>query len=76
MDLFELLVKNTSSFEEHLLELDSHKAWQLMTAMLLTIEAQELVDSSNSEKLLQQKTAVSINGYNNVLLICLQILGG
>ena len=76
MDLFELLVKNTSSFEEHLLELDSHKAWQLMTAMLLTIDAQELVDSSNSEKLLQQKTAVSINGYNNLLSICLQILGG
>ena len=60
MDLFELLVKNTSAFEDYLLSMESHKAWQLMTAMLLTTEAQELVDGSNSEKSLQQRIAVSV----------------
>ena len=60
MDLFELLVKNTSAFDDYLLPMESHKVWQLMTAMLLTTEAQELVDGSNSEKSLQQRIAVSV----------------
>ncbi|XP_078351498.1 polycystin family receptor for egg jelly-like isoform X1 [Oculina patagonica] len=59
-DLFELLERNSSSFEEYLNTLDTESAWQLMTAMLLTIEKQALANSSfpNSTVSSQQKIAL------------------
>ncbi|KAJ7330794.1 hypothetical protein OS493_021726 [Desmophyllum pertusum] len=59
-DNFDFLEKSPDSFEEYLNTVDTQKAWQLMTAMLLTIETQALGRSSfhNSTTWSQQKSAL------------------
>jgi len=62
-DLFKQLEKSPSLFEEHLNRVDTHRAWQQMTAMLLTIETQALLNHnfSNTTALIKQKSDVIIN---------------
>ncbi|PFX12506.1 location of vulva defective 1-like [Stylophora pistillata] len=60
-DLFELLGKSPTFFEQFIFEEDTHKAWQLMAAILLTLEKQELVATrgfSNSAAPSQMKSAL------------------
>ena len=65
-DLFELLQKSPAFFEEFIFKEGSHQAWQLMTAMLLTIETQGLATSNFSDSATpnQLKSAVSIKVLN------------
>ncbi|KAL9954036.1 hypothetical protein ACROYT_G041524 [Oculina patagonica] len=57
-DLFGLLGKSPGLFEEYLNTVDTQEAWQMMTAMLLTIETQALVKSNflNSTLSTEQKS--------------------
>lgn len=61
-DIFASLEKNATSFEKSLDNMVLQSAWQLMSAMLLTIESQEMINSSslNLTQLAKHKSIVSI----------------
>lgn len=72
-DLFELLGKSPIFFEQFIFQEGTLKAWQLMAAMLLTLEKQELVSKRSfysSAAPSQMKSAVSVEvlGYLDIEL--------
>ena len=71
-DFFELLEKSSAFFEDFIFEEGTQKAWQLMTAMLLTLEKQEFEtrNFSSSATPSQLKSAVSVKNLGLIRCLC------
>lgn len=71
-DFFELLENSSAFFEDFIFEEGTQKAWQLMTAMLLTLEKQEFEtrNFSGSATPSQLKSAVSVKNLGLIRCLC------
>lgn len=71
-DFFELLENSLAFFEDFIFEEGTQKAWQLMTAMLLTLEKQEFEtrNFSGSATPSQLKSAVSVKNLGLIRCLC------
>ena len=69
-DFFELLEKSSAFFEDFIFEEGTQKAWQLMTAMLLTLEKQEFETRNFSATPSQLKSAVSVKNLGLIRCLC------
>ena len=71
-DFFELLENSLAFFEDFIFEEGTQKAWQLMTAMLLTLEKQEFEtrNFSGSATASELKSAVSVKNLGLIRCLC------